>query len=323
MWPLAASADFNAVLWDNDLFSPRHSDAFYTNGLVYHHVDDDVPREQGREWRACPGLAPLARFLDGALVPLTVHPRFSHSWELGQIIETPFDKLARPPRRDDQPYGGLLYAGCHYHLRTASRMESLGLQYGIAGPWSLAEESQSFAHRVVGSDEALGWDWQLRNELVANLRYDRQEVLGEAALGNAGLRAFDNVDLALGTLVTSAALGVNLLYARNPDAVSGLNPNYLGRYPRITPGQPAGFYTLASLQVSGVLRNLFLDGNTWVDSPASVPHEPLVASSQLLIGYGFSCWAVQLGLNVSSRAFKTQALAWPSYGTVAVSWGCR
>lgn len=323
MWPLAAQADFNAILWDNDLFSPRRTDAYYSNGFVFHQVDDDVPVAEGREWRACPGLAPLAHWLDGALVPVTEHPRFSHSWEIGQIIETPMQKQRLPPLRDDQPYAGLLYAGCHYHLRTARRMESLGLQYGVVGPWSLAEQSQTFAHRVVGSQEALGWGWQLRNELVANLRYDRQEVVGEAAVGESGLRFFDNVDLALGSLVTSAALGVNLLYARNPEAVFGLNPNYLGRYPRITRGQSVGFYTMASLQVSGVLRNIFLDGNTWVDSPASVPHEPLLASGQLLIGYGHSCWALQLGLNVSTRSFKTQAVEWPQYGTLALSWSCN
>lgn len=323
LWPLAAQADFNAILWDNDVFSPRGLDAYYTNGFVFHHVDDDVPVERGREWRACPGLAPLSRRLGTALIPLAEHPQFSHSWEIGHIIATPLQKAVLPPPGNDQPYGGLLYAGCHYHLRTGGRMESLGLQYGIVGPWALAEESQDLAHRVVGAKEARGWDWQLRNELVANLRYDRQEVIGELAVGDAGLRFFDNVDLALGTLVTSASLGVNLLYARRPDAVFGLNPNYLGRYPRITPGQPAGFYTMASLQVSGVLRNIFLDGNTWVDSPASVPHEPLLGSAQLLVGYGFSCWALQLGLNVSTRTFQTQAVEWPRYGTLALSWSCR
>ncbi|HEX4869281.1 MAG TPA: lipid A deacylase LpxR family protein [Moraxellaceae bacterium] len=322
LWPLAAQADFNAILWDNDFFSPRHTDAYYTNGIVYHHVDDDVPVEQGRDWAACPGLAPLARWLGPVLVPLDSRPRFSHSWEVGQIIETPLDKRALPPRADDQPYAGLLYAGCHYHLRTRDRMESLGLQYGVVGPWSLAEESQHLAHRLAGVKEARGWPAQLRNELVANLRYDRQEVIGEAMAGEAGFRFFDNIDFAVGTLVTSASAGVNLLYARNPDAVFGLNPNYLGRYPRIGDA-PAGFYALASLQVNGVLRNLFLDGNTWVDSPASVESEPLLASAQLLVGYGFSCWALQLGLNVSTRAFQTQGVEWPRFGTLALSWGCR
>ena len=322
-WPLAASADFNAILWDNDLFSPRGIDAYYTNGFVYHHVFDPVPVEQGREWPACPGLAPLSRWLAPALIPLTEAPGFQHSVELGHIIQTPLDKDSPVPDPRDQPYAGLLYGGCHYHLRTGRRAESLGLQAGVVGPWSLAEESQAMAHRIVGAREARGWDGQLRNELVVNARYDRQEVVAEFPLGRSGLWVVDNMDFALGTLQVSAAAGLNLLYARSPEAVFGLNPNYLGRYPRISGGAPAGFYAMASVQVTGVLRTLFLNGNTWVDSPAHVDQEPLLASGQLLLGYGFSCWALQLGLNISTRSFQNQEVELPRYGTLALSWGCR
>lgn len=322
-WPGLALADFSAILWDNDVFSPRGTDAYYSNGFVYHHVRDPAPAAQGRAWRACPGLAALAGALAPALIPAGPAPRYQHSWELGHIIQTPLDKSRVVPDPADQPYAGLLYAGCNYHLRTGLRSESLGLQAGVVGPWALAEESQDLAHRAIGVREARGWRGQLRNELVLNLRYDRQEVVGELAAGEAGLTFFDNMDFALGPLLTSASAGLNVLYARDPDAVFGLNPNYLGRYPRITGGEGTGFYTLASVQVSGVLRNLFLNGNTWVDSPAHVDHEPLLASAQVLLGYGFRCWALQLGLNISTRSFQTQDVELPRYGTVALSWGCR
>lgn len=321
-WPLAAVADFDAILWDNDLFSPRGIDAYYTNGFVYHHVFDPVPAEQGRAWPACPGLVSLSRALAPALIPLAGSPRFQHSVELGHIIQTPLVRNSVTPDPRDQPYAGLLYGACHYHLRTGRRAESLGLQVGMVGPWALAEESQALVHRTVGARESRGWGGQLRNELVANLRYDRQEVVAELPLGRSGLWVFDNMDFALGSLQVSAAAGLNILYARSPEAVFGLNPNYLGRYPRIS-GAPAGFYTMASVQVTGVLRNLFLNGNTWVDSPARVDHEPLLASGQLLLGYGFSCWALQLGINVGTRSFQTQDVELPRYGTLALSWGCR
>lgn len=322
-WPGPVLADFSAILWDNDLFSPRGTDAYYTNGVVFHAVRDPAPATEGREWRACPGLAPLVRVLAPALVPAGAGATYQHSLELGHIIQTPLDKTSRIPDPADQPYAGLLYAGCRYHLRTGLRTESLGLQAGLLGPWALAEESQDLAHRVVGAREARGWQGQLRNELLLNLRYDRQEVVGELAGGAAGLTLFDNMDFALGPLLTSASAGLNLLYARHPDTVFGLNPNYLGRYPRITDGEGTGFYAMASVQVTGVLRNLFLNGNTWVDSPARVDHEPLLGSAQVLLGYGFRCWALQLGLNVSTRSFQSQDVELPRYGTVALSWGCR
>lgn len=319
--PLSARAAFNAILWDNDVLSPGETDAYYTNGIVYHHVSDPLPPEQGARWRACPGVTGLSRLLSGWLIRTDEHTRYRHSWEAGQVIQTPLDKQASPPDPDDQPYAGLLYAGCNLHARTADRAEALGLQAGVVGPWSLAEQSQALVHHLAGVREAAGWDGQLRNEFVVNLRYDRQEILHKAELGSHGISVFDNMDFALGPLMTSASAGINVLYASDPDAVFGLNPNYLGRYPNMT-GRSIGFYTMTSLQVTGVLRNLFLNGNTWVDSPASVDHEPLLGAAQVLVGYGFRCWALQLGLNVSTRTFQQQDIEWPRYGSLAVTWGC-
>lgn len=322
LYALQAHAGFNAILWDNDAFSPRDTDAYYTNGLVYHHVSDPVSTAEGRRWRSCPGLGFLSRRFANYLIPTDERSRFWRSWEFGQIMQTPLDKGASPPNPRDQPYAGLLYIGCNAHVQTEDRAESLGLQFGVVGPWALADQTQALAHHMIGVEEARGWGGQLRNEVVVNLRYDRQEVIKKAELGDWGLSIFDNVDVALGPLQTSGSIGINLLYARDPDAVFGLNPNYLGRYPRIAQGRALGFYTMTTLQLTGVLRNLFLNGNTWVDSPASVDHEPLVGSGQLLLGYGFACWAVQLGLNVSTRTFQTQDVEWPRYGSVAVTWGC-
>jgi hypothetical protein len=315
-------AEFNAILWDNDALSPRETDAYYTNGIIYHHVSDPQPSEQGRRWSACPGLNFLSELVEPALIPADGRSRYWHSWEAGQVIQTPLNKQASPPDPDDQPYAGLLYAGCNWHVQTDDRAESLGLQFGLVGPWSQAEHTQSVAHHVAGAVRARGWDGQLRNEVVVNLRYDRQEVLRRTELGVHGLSIFDNMDFALGPLMTSVGAGVNFLYAADPDAVFGLNPNYLGRYPRMTRGRPLGFYTMGGLQLTGVLRNLFLNGNTWVDSPARVDHEPLIGSAQALVGYGFSCWALQLGLNVSTRTFQQQEVEWPRYGSLAFTWGC-
>lgn len=322
-WTLKAHAAFNAFLWDNDVFSPRATDAYYSNGFIFHSISDPVPPERGRQWHACPGLDWLSHAFRSRLIPVDSDSGFWHSWEVGQIIQTPLDKKARPPDPLDQPYAGLLYAGCNYHVHTLDRAESLGLQFGLVGPWSLAEQSQHLVHKLVGANEARGWNDQLRNEVVINIRYDRQEVIGETELWDRGLSVFDNMDITLGPLLTSATAGINVLFAHHSDLIVGVNPNYLGRYPRIISGQPLGFYTMGTLQVTGVLRNLFLDGNTWAESPARVDHEPVLGSAQWLIGYGFSCWALQLGLNVSTRTFRTQDIEWPRYGSLVVSWDCR
>lgn len=315
-----AWAGFNSIIWDNDLLSLHNMDAHYTNGLVYHRISDPIPLAQAEAQGRCPGLNLLARLFGSLLLPVDEVSELRHSWEVGQIIETPESKIV-PPDPDDQPYAGLLYAGCNRHLLTADHAESLGLQFGVVGPWSLAEDTQKAAHHLKGDKASEGWDEQLRNEVVINLRYDRQTILQRFNLGSARFIVHDNRDFALGPLMTSLALGLNVIYAGDTDAAFGLNPNYLGRYPRLSKSRPIGFYTLAGVQVMAVARNLFLDGNTWVKS-RSVEREPLVGSAQLLLGYGLPCLALQLGLNVSTRTFATQKNEHPQYGTLTVAWGC-
>lgn len=316
-----ARADFSSIIWDNDLFMPGNADSYYSNGIVYHHVSDPVPDDGGQRWGLCPGASWIPYVFDSGRIRAEPAAELRHSWELGQIIQTPHKKRRNPPDPEDQPYAGLLYAGCNHHLHTRVRAESMGWQLGVVGPWSGAEDTQRLAHRWQGKKFPAGWGSQLRNELVVNFRYDRQDVLGRIDFGSSGLILHDNKDLALGTLLTSAAYGVNALYSSNPEAAFGLNPNFLGRYPILSRAHPIGFYALSGVQVAGVARNIFLDGNTWREGP-SVDRKPVVGSGQLLMGYGFSCLALQVGMSVSTRTFDTQATKWPHYGTLTLAWGC-
>lgn len=321
LWPTWACAAFSSLLWDNDLFSPRNTDAYYTNGFLYHRVSDPVSADMGRHGSSCPGLSTLAGWAKPLLIRTDEDSTYRHSWGLGQIIQTPDNLQLKPPDPDDQPYAGLLYGSCGFHVQEAAYAESMGLIYGVVGPLSLAEEIQDAAHHITGSEYPMGWDSQLDNEPVVNLLYDRQRVMTDIAVGAHSLTFFDSLGFTLGNLSISGTLGANMLYARNPRAAFSLRPNFLGRYPWLSQSQPLGFYAVSSLQGQLVGRNLFLDGNTFTDGP-SVDKEYVVGSGQVIMGYGFSCLALQLGLNISTRTFKTQQENWPRYGTLGVVWGC-
>lgn len=319
--PASSHAAFNALLWDNDLFSPRNTDAYYTNGFIYHHVSDPVPAEEGREWAACPGLTGLSRFLSPLFIDTTPATDYRHSWGMGQIIQTPWDLTLARPDPADQPYAGLLYGSCGFHVQEDGHAESLSLMLGVTGPWSMAERGQEIAHQITGSKQPAGWRYQLRNEVLVNMVYDRQHVFYSLPLGQQHLTFFNNTGFLLGTVMTSGSAGLNVLYARDPRAAFTLRPGFLGRYPWLSQQQPLGFYAVGSLQGSAVLRSVFLDGNTWVDS-ASVDKKPLTGNAQIVLGYGFSCMAVQLGLNIGTRTFETQGERWPRYGSLGLVWGC-
>ena len=311
-----ACADFDALLWDNDLFSPDKTDAYYTNGLIYHHVSAAESPARGAD--ACLGLGRLARFMDDHAAHAVAGAAFRHSLDAGQIINTPEDLRRDPPDPLDQPYSGLLFASCGVHLQAADHALSLTFLAGVVGPLSLAERSQEFVHRVTGDWKPSGWHGQLHNEAVVNLSYAQQDVVHRFTRQPALL--FVNAGADAGPLLTSVHAGINYLYAADTAAAFSLRPDFSGRYLWLSSPAP-GFYGLAGLQAHAVLRNLFLDGNTWRDSP-SVGHEPLLGEAQLIAGYGFPCLALQLGLHAGTPAFDGQKEQWPRYGTLAVMWGC-
>lgn len=320
---LPAHADFNAFIWDNDLFSARKTDAYYSNGFLYQHVSDPQSPEQEGRWKHCPALDFFTQLLDPLLFDVSgASGEYRHSWGMGQVINTPVNLEIHPADPHDQPYSGLLYASCGLQLRSPDRVASVGLLFGVVGQWSLADKSQQLVHAITGSAHPQGWDRQLRNEVVVNLVFERQKIRGRMPLGKQSLVFFDNAGFEFGPLLTSGSLAANMLYSAHPDAAFSVRPGYFGRYPWLSGRRPLGFYSLASVRMNGVLRNLFLDGNTWEDSP-SVVHKPLVGEGQLVAGYGFHCVALQVGLNVSTRTFEGQQLKWPRYGTLAVTWNCK
>lgn len=77
--PAIARAGFSSRLWDNDLFSPRNTDAYYTNGFLYHHVSDPVPAEEGRRRKYCPGLTWLAETAEPLLIETDEESQYRHS----------------------------------------------------------------------------------------------------------------------------------------------------------------------------------------------------------------------------------------------------
>lgn len=321
--PLLAHADFNAFIWDNDLFALHGTDFYYTNGLFYQHVSDPVPSDQGGRWKSCPGLDRVADLMAPALLDVKDPvAQYRHSWGAGQVINTPTDLLLRFPDPEDQPYSGLSYVDCGLYAQSSDSTTALTLLFGVVGPWSLAQKGQYIVHSATNSSHPKGWGQQLHNELVVNLLYEHQKLLSRWPLGNYSLALFSNASFALGPLITAGSTGVSALYSTHSEPVFSMRSDFLGRSPWLSQQPPPGFYGMVGLNLNGVARNLFLDGNTWVDSPA-VGHKPVVAESQLVLGYAFTCMALQLGLHATSPAFEGQSVQWPRYGTLAITWGCN
>lgn len=164
------------MVLENDNFGIDRSDRFYTSGGRF---SVDFPARNGQTW--------LLRGLDRFLlrwVDLEPPPRTSlsqaaktHSrgWAIGQNIYTPANIESAVVDSLDRPYAGWLYVGIfHDASRGVGRFNARHgqeLQLGVTGPPSLARESQTIVHEVLGGPRPKGWDNQLGFEPGITYRY--------------------------------------------------------------------------------------------------------------------------------------------------------
>lgn len=237
----------------------------------------------------------------------------------GHNIYTPADTSRSDLIVDDRPYAAWLYAGVIFvsdtgptrdKTRTAT-LETLEIDLGIVGPSAQGRWVQNEYHRLLGVDAANGWDNQLEDEPGIMIAYERKwrnwRPLSETRFGLLGVDAIPHVSGSLGNVYTYAGLGGVVRLGQ------GLEDDY--GPPRIRPSlpgsayfrNPGGFswYIFAGAEGRVVVRDIFLDGNTFRDSH-SVDKEPLVG--ELQFGLAILVGGVRLSYThvMRSREFEGQ-----------------
>ena len=267
---------------ENDL--TNDTDRYFTNGIRLGRTSriGDVPE----------AVIDMAQPLIGTLgsVRWTVG--------IGQNMYTPSDIRIKDPDPDDQPYAGWLYGtvGVLNDLATGEgrrTQTSVQLSLGVVGPSALGEQAQKFVHSIINSPEPQGWDHQLHDEPAVLLNLERRWVVpSEPLIGDILVDASPHVGLALGNVYTHAAAGLTLRFGEPPLYDYGpprLQPHTPGSeyFAPSEAGDEFGWYLFVGAEGRAVARNIFLDGNTFRDSP-SVDKEPLVAdlSAGVVVTFG-------------------------------------
>jgi hypothetical protein len=256
-----------SVLLENDVF--YNVDRHYTNGvrLSYTTPAGEVP---GAVRRA---LVRTGLFPEGG--------RWRAIYSLGQSIYTPRDITDPDPGPTDRPYAGWLYGALGVVAEQGIERTLVELSLGIVGPASLAEQAQESVHRVLNADDPQGWDEQLANEPAVLLTLQRSWRIYEGDYAGFELDVTPQGTLALGNVFTSVGGGAVIRLGRNMPDDHGP--------PRIRPanaGSPYfetdgfGWYGFAGLEARGVAQNIFLDGNSFQDSPG-VDRNPFVGDLQV------------------------------------------
>jgi hypothetical protein len=308
------------VHFENDLFAD--TDQQYTNGIKLTAVSPDLSsRFADRE--------DLPRWLRD-LIPLSAVP-FSEgdgvartfAFSLGQNMYTPQDTARSTVVLDDRPYAGWLYVAATFQTRERDRQDTLELQAGLIGPYSLAEQTQELVHRARGLAIPKGWDNQLRTEPGLVLAYERvwRVPLGPRGPG-WGTELLNRAGGALGNVATYASAGVQLRAGWNlpsdfgysvirPGGVTQVgslpDPSPQGESDALHALRERGFTAYAFVGAEGrlVARDIFLDGNTFRDSH-EVDNKPFVADLMAGVTVGYRGLKLSLARVLRTREFRGQ-----------------
>lgn len=288
---------------ENDIFAG--TDRYYTHGLKLTWISPDR----------------MSKRSDSVY-------RRAVSVSFGQNIFTPYEIEREDLIADDRPYAGVTYFTLALHQKREQSMDTFEFLLGIVGPSSLAAEMQKFVHSLYRGTRPMGWQHQLKDEIIFGLVFDRKwKVFRSRSENRFGYDLIGHAGGSLGTMMTAAATGWQFRFGSNLPQDFGtflLRPGgesgalfYEQTSPSTDTKRP-GVHGFVYLVGHAVVRNIFLDGNTFRDSHR-VDKYPFVGDIVL----GFVVYRKRFKFSYAyvyrTKQFRTQAKA-QIFGAINISY---
>lgn len=309
----------HSIYFENDLFTG--TDSHYTNGIKYVQISPD--------------LSPAANQMGNLpkKVLETVHsipfirnspPQTSHKVEFafGQKMFTPEDTAVSELIPDDRPYAGWTYLATAYHHKsdlslTRSVMDTLELQLGIVGPDAMAEHTQKLIHRLRDLDIPNGWDNQLSNEPGLVVAWERKWLYHPVQSG-LGWDTVFHTGFTLGNVSTTVNTGMEIRLGWNIPRSFGVSLIRPAGSTRMGHSNRPGCYLVLAADGRYVIRNIFLDGNTFTNSH-SVDKREFIADLGAGLAYSHGRFMITLTQVLRTPQFYGQSDP-HAFGAVSASW---
>ena len=256
-----------SIFFENYLFDG--TDSNYTNGVKYSLISPDLSphAKQGLMPRKVLELIHKIPYLRDS------GPEYSHRAEIsfGQNMYTPSDTDRTDLVSDDRPYAGWSYVGLAYHRRTEfvqhlDFLDSVELQLGVVGPQAYAKETQDLVHDLRGIDRAEGWDNQLKNEPGLVVAFERKWLFYPDVTGALAADAIVHAGGAVGNVATYLNSGLEIRYGLNLPRSFGVSLIRPAGSTLFAPRRKPSLYLFGAVDGRYVIRDIFLDGNTFADS---------------------------------------------------------
>ena len=297
------------LYWENDTFGG--TDSNYTNGIQLSWSTPYLASNQKDGYLpgwSCPVINRL---------PFVKNPTAQRaiSLSLGQLMFTPEDTQASQLVEDDRPYAGYLYFGVGFNSILSNRKDTWQLNVGVVGPASLAQETQDFVHDLIESPRAQGWDNQLQNEPTIEAVYETkwrmlysQNPIGfgydliphiGGRFGNVAIYANAGAEFRLGWFIPDdfGSCPIRPGCETNP----AFDHDETGDFRKIR----TSVHLFAILDSRLVLRDIFLDGNSFKDSH-SVDKKYFVSDLMIGIAVNYRKFKFSYGYTFRTKEFEEQ-----------------
>jgi lipid A 3-O-deacylase len=309
-----------SIYWEND--SVTGSDQDYSNGLKLTWSRPYLTRGHPG-----PGLKALA-FSRLPFMRNTAAQRAT-SFSIGQFIYTPKETDRSDLIVNDRPYAGYSFLSFGFISITEKVRHFWEFDLGVVGPWSLAENTQNGFHDLIRTHRAAGWDHQLNNEIGLEAVYEVKWQSGSTrSVRGLGVDVIPHLGFQIGNIASSAKVGVEMRFGWSiprdfgscpirAGCEAGLavgNEHYAG-----TPGKSKfGFHFFAAAEGRAVLRDIFLDGNTFGGSH-QVDKEIYVAEVMGGIAVNYGRFKASYAMVLRSPEFKERRDR-HAFGTINMSY---
>lgn len=271
---------------DNDAFDfwmrPwNRPDDEYSSGVHITYDGGDAPR-----WAR-------SRLDDRAMCAVGLQSCRSGSLELGQDIYTPSTSLQNPhPAPNSRPNAGWLYLSQSARALDQNSSNDLTLTLGVTGPPSLAQVTQRLAHSVAPHfNRPIDWSRQINFEPGAIVKFEHRGRIPSIDDGAFGADLIPRASVSAGNVIDAAEVGFQTRFGWHLS------------HPWLPETAHSEISVIAGAYGQAIARNLFLDGNTFGNSPR-VGHRPFVAGAEFGVQVRYR-W-LQLGYRAvnESRAWR-------------------
>ncbi len=303
---------FFTISSENDVFA-SNNDRDYTNGIRFTYFD--VGKDQPQ----------FIKLIDQAVPFFEINKTTTTYYSLGHNIYTPHDITISEHIENDRPYAGFLYGSVGIATLTDNHVDNVELTLGMVGPSALGKQVQTEYHKLIDVKKPRGWAHQLKDEPGLMLSWERTYPgFYNAQIGDSiHARLNPHYGMTVGNIYTYANAGLSF-------DITPQNMQWQSQPVRVRPAIPgSGFFATPSsghswmlfggIDSRWVLRNIFLDGNTFKNS-YSVHKKPFVFDAAIGAAYTFKNFRITYTLNWRSKEFDSKLASDSRFASISLNY---